>query len=726
MGQTLFAVKIDEMDLTRKEKKLLLENGYDSVSSILLEKKDNLTHMGFSSVQLKEIRKKAVSLAEKHGLGWEDVSKRYGGLIIKKEFYELANMDHKTFVQLEKKGFLDHLIVKVGIDVAPSLNKRSFVPKYVLKKDKAIEFAENCKSLGDIAKELNISYSILQNYSLAGHFDDARMTRSRWNKKWIAENFMKIKNSLRKNANKNAQENPNTLWQILGEEHRVLISEYVEYRKDSTVIFTKNARYEAFLTKDAFIYHRDVLARMFYSIICARSGLKNFWQTDSGGFGYRSLTEDELTQYDPSLFQFDDLKDSDIRAISHGKDASRTRLNYKNTFLGLFYYTLMRKKEEINEKVYASSDYKPEKDFASLVWKANLIEEAFEKYMPVNRKQMRTTSSRSVFLDRQLVAALVRRVLENDCGKLQFPLKCAAMFALAFFGFIRPVELWRLRIEHLQPNQKTGLLDLKDIHGYQFARISIPREVSKMNLSPSGPHGLLLVPRAVKIINLYLSELYEKYPEHKGTGYLFRPYTDEFNPNAQYASSKTMFEWVSKNKSMFADILSTEQLSSFSSYDTRHTGNNLIVKKTFFNDPVLEQAKQDVAQYHARHKGVQTVNAQHYQEHLTENLYATIINAALNFPLDKKELEEWEEEMYRKASHTQMEKSQKDHEREEEMAKLDEEISKLNEELKKIGKVSYYTQLGLSNDERMARAKKLQEEVRNLTAQKNKIRKELS
>ncbi|MFC7685784.1 hypothetical protein [Ureibacillus sp. GCM10028918] len=726
MEPTLFAVKIDEMDLTSREKKLLLENGYDSVSSILLEKKEDLTQLGFSSVQLTKIRKKAVTLAEKHGFGWEDVSKRYGGLIIKKEFYELANMDHKTYVQLEKKGFLDDLIVKVGIDVAPSLDKKTFVPKYVLKKDKAIEFAENCKSLGDIAKEMNISYSIFQNYSLAGNFDVARMSRTRWNKKWITENFMKIKESLRKNAKKNVQENANTLWQLLAEEHRKLISEYIEYRKDSTVIFTKYARYEAFLTKDAFIYHRDVLTRIFYSIICARSGLKNYWVTTDSGFGYRSLTEEELPQYDPSLFQLDDLKESDIQAISHGRKSPRTRMNYKNTFLGLFYYTLMRKKEKINERANTSSDYKPETDFAALVWKADFIEEAFEKYLPVNRKQMRLTTSRSVYLNRQVVAALVRRVLENDSGKLQYPLKCAAMFALAFFGIIRPVELWRLKIEDLQPNQKTGLLELKDIHGYQFARITIQSEISKMNLSPSGPYGLLLVPRAVRIVNHYLSELYEKYPEHKGTGYLFRPYTDEFNPNAQYANAKTMFEWVSNNKSMFADILSTEQLKNFSSYDTRHTGNNLIANETFFNDPKLEQSKEKVAEYHARHKGIKSVNRENYQAHLTENIYATIINAALNFPLDKNELEEWEEDMSRKATHNQMEENQKDHKCEAELDELDEEISKLNEELKQLGKVSYYKKLGLSNDERIARAKKLQEEVRNLTAKKNKVRKELS
>ena len=93
----------------------------------------------------------------------------------------------------------------------------------------------------------------------------------------------------------------------------------------------------------------------------------------------------------------------------------------------------MLKKEKINERVYSYSNYEPERDFATLIWKADIIEEAFEKYMAVNRKQMRlNTSSRSVFLDRPALVALIRRVVENDSGKLRNPLKCAAMFALAF------------------------------------------------------------------------------------------------------------------------------------------------------------------------------------------------------------------------------------------------------------------------------------------------------
>lgn len=724
MGQTLLDIKIDEINLGKNKKNILLKNGYDSVASILLEKKQTLQGLDFSSVELTKIKKKAILLGEKHGFGWEKVGKKYGGILKKNEFLELASLDQNTYSNLLKSGALDDLVLRVGVEIVPSLEQLGPAPKFVLKKAPALAFAKNYKTLEQIAKELRIPYHVLLYYSAKGLFDEGRITHTRWNKQWIEENFMNIKQSLREKAKLNSKQGSNKLWRILGAEHRELINEYAEYRQDSAVIFTKDSRFEAFLTKDAFQTHKKQLTRMFYFIICERSGIKNYWEQD--GFVYRSLTEEEMNKYNPNLFPFGDLKESDIRAISHGKDSSHTRLNYKNPFLGLFYYTLMRKKEEINEKVYTSPNYEPEKDFAALIWKANVIEEAFEKHLPVNRKQLQLTSSRSVFLDRSLLASLIRRVLENDSGKLRFPLKYAAMFALGFFGIIRPVELWRLRIEHLQPNPKTGLLDLKDICGYKFARITLPKEVSKMGLSPSGHYGILLVPRAVRIVNLYLTDLCRKYPEHKGTGYLFRPYKDEFNANVQYASSKTMFDWISKNKSMFADILSTEQLSHFSSYDTRHTGNNLIVKRTFFNDPVLEQSKQDVAQYHARHKGLQNVNIRHYQEHLTENVYAEVINAALNFPFDEKELGQWEDEMFQRATHSTIDKNQKDDKKAEELAKLDKEISNLNEELKQLGRISYYKALGLSNEERLARAKDLQQKITLLNMQKSKLQKGLS
>lgn len=721
MGQTLFDLKINELDLSEKEKKIFIKNGYDSIASILLAKKQTLQELGFSSVKLTKIRKKAIFHGEKHGFGFEEIGKPYEGILKKNEFLRIASLDRNTYSKLLKLGALEDLVLQVGVDIVPSHEHLGTAPKHVLKKGPALAFAENYKSLGQIAEELNISYEILLNYSKRGLLDKGRVTHTRWDKKWIKENFMKIKVSHRENERQKKQESSNKLWQLLSNDHRVLINEYLNYRQESAVIFTKNTRFEAFLTKDAFLTHKDLLTRMFYSIICARSGINSYWKTEDG-FGYRSLSEEEMKQYDPSIFQFDDLRENDIRAISLGKASSHTRLNYKNPFLGIFYYSLMRKKEEITEKYYTSLNYEPEKDFAALIWKAEVIEVAFEKYMSVNRKQMTRTSSRSVFLDRSRLVALIRRVLENDSGKLRFPLKNAAMLALAFFGIIRPVELWRLKIEHLQPNPKTGLLDVKDIHGHQFARITVPRVVSKMNLSASGAYGILLVPRAARIVNLYLSELYAKYPEHKGTGYLFRPFTDEFNPNVQYASAKTMFEWVSKNKSLFADILSTEDLNNFSSYDTRHTGNNLIVKKTFFNTPELEQSKQDVAQYHARHKGEQNVNVRHYQEHLKENIYAEVINAALNFPFDENDLELWEEEMLQRTTHSTIEKSQKDDEREAEISEMEEEISKLNKEIKLLGKFSYYTKLGLSAAERLSRAKKLQEKIKSLNIKKSKLR----
>ena len=321
------------MDLSEIEKNRFMKNRYDSVASILLEEKQILQALGFSSVKLTEIRKKAITLGEKQGFGWEKVGKKYGGILKKNEFLELASLDRGTYSKLLKVGALDDLVLQVGVEIVPALEQLGTAPKHVLKKDPALAFAKNCKSLGKIAEELEISYDILLNYSKNGLLDQARITHTRWDKKWIEENFMTIKQSLRENAKGNMKESTNKLWWLLGDEHRELINEYLDYRQDSTVIFTKSARYEAFLTKDAFLTHKDLLTRMFYAIICDRSGVGKYWETDNG-FGYRTLTDREMKQYDPHLFKFDDLRASDIRAISHGKDSSYTRLNLQKSFLG--------------------------------------------------------------------------------------------------------------------------------------------------------------------------------------------------------------------------------------------------------------------------------------------------------------------------------------------------------------------------------------------------------
>ena len=96
----------------------------------------------------------------------------------------------------------------------------------------------------------------------------------------------------------------------------------------------------------------------------------------------------------------------------------------------------------------------------------------------------------------------------------------------------------------------------------------------------------------------------------------------------------------------------------------------------------------------------------------------------MNFPFDEKELEEWEENMFQqKATQATTEMNQKEKKREEKITALDKDISKLNDELKLLGKISYSTQLGLSNTERFARAGDLQEQIKALNIQKTKLKK---
>ena len=76
MDQTLYDIKIAELNVPEKEKNRFKKNGYNSIASILLEKKDILKQLGFSLKALTEIRKKAIQVGEKHGFGWEKVGKK--------------------------------------------------------------------------------------------------------------------------------------------------------------------------------------------------------------------------------------------------------------------------------------------------------------------------------------------------------------------------------------------------------------------------------------------------------------------------------------------------------------------------------------------------------------------------------------------------------------------------------------------------------------------------
>lgn len=289
------------------------------------------------------------------------------------------------------------------------------------------------------------------------------------------------------------------------------------------------------------------------------------------------------------------------------------------------------------------------------------------------RKKMYQSFSKPATLDLQTTAGMIQRVLENDRGQFRTPLKYSAMLALSCFALFRSDELLNLRIEDLNPN-RDGFLDLHDYHGGKFGKIPALKGTRK-HLPPN--HSILLVPRAVEILNLYLAELYANHPELKGVGYLFRPTSKEGNPDAKYLNAKSMFSWLEKNKQyLFGDIFSAEQLNELTYNDFRRAGISLLSKKTFFQDPALEECKQDVVAFQARHVKEQRETGQHPEE-LTLDIYAKVIDAAFNFPFDKDELEQWEHHMFQEVLRKGVMKE-----------KYDEEISNLHMDLKQLKRLS--------------------------------------
>ncbi|OKL36685.1 hypothetical protein [Domibacillus mangrovi] len=723
MAKTLYDIKIDKIDLPNELLEILKKHGYDSVGKILTTEKATIQDLGFSSSKATIIRKKAMELGEKAGFGQEQVEKKVGQLLLQNEFLRLIKMDRETLILLESKGVLQDLILYTGVDIVP-FQKGNSLPNKLFISSQALKFRKRFKSLPIAAKELYIPHDTLLGYSHRGFLEDGRISHTLFDINWLKENLPRIRKEIKTRPYENSQSKQ--LWNRLNRSQQTLIEEYLQYRRDSDVVFSRQVYFAQFLKDDAYKLHQLHLVRMFYFIICQRCGIKHYWEKE-GFFSYRQLTPLEEELYDPDVFDFDDLNEEDIKALKPGRNSSHTRITDRGYFLGLFYYTLMKKKANINKQQSSFENWAPHQAYAVLMWKAEIIEESFLKYLSVKKYSLKRVSlGKSVYLERQAVAKMMTRILQGEGLGFSNPLKKAAMLAIGFFGIIRPVEIWRMEIDkHLFINKETGLMDTVTIEGTQFGKIFITKEMSKMGLSSSGPYGILLVPRAVKIVNLYLSQLYTRYPHTRGKGYLFRPKGDEWNPHALYASSKTLFDWVVKYKHLLSDILSLNELENFSAYDTRHTGNNLIVKKTFFSDPILDESKKDVAEYHARHKGLKSTNEQFYQESLTLDVYAKVINGALNFPFEQNDLLVWEQNMYNSSNllpqkHHQMATTAQDNDNNEEAEKIDEQISALKEEMKQLGKRSYLKDHQITSEQLFVKAKSIQKEIDALKLQKGK------
>lgn len=742
MGKTLLDIPIDEAELPQVILTKLKDKQIYSIGQIFQTERKDFFEWNFNSYEVDLIRKHARKVGESKGFSWHDKEKELGKIltlgIASKKLGFVRGEDLWRYV---KKGVFDQFgfVLYIGIDILPKIGNES-LPVFTEKG--IVEFRNNYKPLSAIAKESKIQLRSLLRYNAHGKLDQARLDPDlkRWNVRWIKENYTALREEGIKRRRDKTSGKKRDYFSMLNNEQQKLISLYCDHRKKFGISYG-GAKFKKFALTDSWIEHQNEIARLFYLVICEKSGIEKPWELDAKKY-YRELSHAEKEKFDPDNFNVFSFSALDFQIMLTNKQSDHSRYSVKKYLKPFFWFLFMKKKENIQAQEITGELLFTER--AKLDYWAEALNEAFEQYSPspMRKRKYRKGKKRShnseqkeiisIFLDRIDVVRLVKRVFLDT--NMRDPLKNAAMLIMGFLSVIRPIEMKRMRIErHLDIDPKTGLLNIYRINNVGFGRAIITDDISKKGISPSGDYDILLVPQVVKYLNLYLQQLYKKYPLTKGKGFLFRPSDLEHDPNREFSGSDTMYKWLRDHKKNFVGILSDFELEHFSSYDPRHTGNNLIAKKTFFFDRTVESLKQEVAKYHCRHWGDSDMNEEHYQEKFTEEIYAHIINTALGFPFDENELLEWEEQMLsgqrnNRQSNQVINSVSDSHDRIKEPSTealekkriTDQEIKQLEKEINELGKKSnekFYEKQGLNFDKRLEKVRELQTKINELTSQ---------
>jgi integrase len=724
MGKTLQDLKIENMYLPEETQKILKEAGFHSVGDLCIgvEQIYKRTNQALPKKEIKRIKNRADSWGEAEGFSREKIENKVGNLVSLDEAANLIGMSKKNIIHLlanDKDNRFSNLCFVVGRNIISENSTKTALVVF----NEIEKFKKRYKTIDEISQENGFPFFSLQNYVEYGWMNEARIAKGWWDSNWIKDNYDKLKKRAMENHSRSFSVD---YMAVLNEPQRQLILSYIKHRTNKPILFG-GITIAPFKSIDSPEEYISRCSRMFYVFICNRSGIKN-WAETEGSFRYRELTPEEREQFIPDLFDFDKLTSKDIAAYVDNKSGV-TSFNHRAYIRGLFYYTMMLKDEDLDEEEDEAGfeNVEERKNLAYKVWR---FEKALNRHMNRINSQPKTERV-SLFLNRSQIVQMITNVYNSN---LQDPLKCTAMLALAFLSCIRPVEMQRLEIDkHFDIDKKTGLLKLHQVKSfdgkteYSFGRMTITKEISKMQLSPSGRFGTLLMPKVVQYLNLYLESLYKKYPQTRGKGFLFR--TNQFEEFADrgYASARTLVRWMTQHKNLFDGILSDEEIEHFSSYDTRHTGNNLIAKKTYLNNTILNDFKQDAAEYHSRHTGGGGVNKTKYQQGFkkrnstvdSEEMLAEILNAALNFPFDLAELTKWEKDMLKIGGFDVEDKDKENYklpkppapvelsaEEKQLIFELEKEISTLQYERKKLNKA-----VKMNMDKRIKKAREIDTQI---------------
>jgi DNA-binding transcriptional MerR regulator/integrase len=610
---------------------------------------------------------------------YEEMEKKYGKLIPYKDGEKYFDCSKDILKVLLQNGYYKEYFLEVGIDMQQHNSKSHHSVKFwfiesLLKKGLSPRnsLIVNKK---EIAVIFNIANSTLSSWIQKGYLDAGRVKRhnrkkieltSYYDLMWVRNNIERIKNE-RKEAN--PVFNPgireqNRIFDMCSLEQKDFINDYCEHRKagrgirvGGTTMWKKKIDKPE---KNIPLIQQE-LGSIFYKIICGRTtGINNYWVLDHPG--YRKLTEEEQRIYNPSVFKIYDINPTDIHYVQKGYSEPTLYSKIHNSLKPFLYYALQKLKHDITatrqkltfgglsveEKVIVKNelvDLREKYDVFEETIEAVLNETPQEKPEALNPKV-------AVHLSREMILKAYKNIryfqlrYGRTGGRIGFEdtLKRATMFMIGCFTGIRNDELANLRITNFELINETKLLKRfkydeltrkiievpdTDVKGFGILRITY----SKGSYGPSPTWGTYIAPRLVSLVNEYLEQLYVKYPQGKGLGFLFR--SDNKNPDKPYDNQ--ICSWISKFRDNIFDFIPENIRKDITYYDSRHTAADLIVNQTLINDSFLLKHVDRVAELHIRHdmkKKAKSTLRRNYAASALEHEYFQIIQKTFDFPWD--------------------------------------------------------------------------------------------
>ncbi|MDQ0191125.1 hypothetical protein JI721_03205 [Alicyclobacillus cycloheptanicus] len=395
------------------------------------------------------------------------------------------------------------------------------------------------------------------------------------------------------------------------------IERYVEFRRANG--FRYGNHYFAPYKKASRVENqRDTLLKLFFLILCSRSGI----DFNRGG----ETNELSFREYS---FELQSFGAQDMEHLERYFAPTTFYTMCKAYLLPFLKFQLATMKRQLN--IDDDDDYRK---FRRITYK---YEDAFEVVPPFRPEP--EEPRRKVYLNRKEILQ-VYAVIRDPLLFPQKWRKYSVEFMTGCFLALRNLELCDLRIEHFVLNSQGFIQPDED----GFGLLLLPDDISKGGYSGSKPGlGTLVVPRLVTLLNEYFAHLYEATKgKSVGKGYVFR--RNDKDPESK-CGPRSISKWMDSLSDMVG-FLGEERARELTYYDTRHSVNDLIKKAPAESKETYWFVKR-AAEVHLRHDGdIENgdVNDTNYTKEIEPDEYKAIIKAALDFPWEIEELEEWERE----------------------------------------------------------------------------------